>query len=257
MGALPVVILAAGRGRRLAPLTDELPKCLLPLGATSPLALLVEAVGAIDAARDLVVVTGHAWKRIEWFFERFATTVPSRQVECIFNPDYDRANNIVSVWIARERCEDGFLLVNSDVVCHPRILADALSAEETFLVVDPTLPPRGEAMKVRYTGERLTEIGKELEPDRADGEYIGIARFDRDGATTLYREIQALLERGGQDQWYEAAIGLAARSTAIGRRTTAGLPWIEIDDPDDLRRAGDEILPALGPATFGDKNTDD
>jgi choline kinase len=100
-------------------------------------------------------------------------------------------------------------------------------------------------MKVRYDGLRLTAIAKNLDPASCNGEYIGVARFDPPGARAFFRHASAILARGGEEEWYEAAIEGAAREVPFGLRSTAGLPWIEIDDFDDLRRAELEVLPLI------------
>lgn len=212
------------------------------MGATSPLALTLGALGSAPITA-VVIVVGHARDRIAAFFRERTLPYPVRQ---IFNPRWDTANNIYSAKLARESCAAGFLLVNSDVICHPRIFRSALAApDESFLLVDPTTPPRAEAMKVQYRDGRLTRIAKDIAPERAHGEYIGIARFDAAGARCFFEKIEQILDRGGSTEWYEAAIHEAAREVRFSRRSTYGFPWIEIDDPADLDRAEREVLPAL------------
>ncbi|MGH7897785.1 MAG: hypothetical protein ACREQQ_07525, partial [Candidatus Binatia bacterium] len=159
---------------------------------------------------------------------------------------YDTANNIHSAHLLAEVCAQGFLLLNSDVLCHPGILKEALAdCQGSFLVVDPARPPRPEAMKVKMTGGRLAAIGKHLDAETADGEYVGIAGFDRRGAAAFFRSIDAILARGGDDEWYESGIAEAAREVAFSLRSTRERPWIEIDDHQDLERAAREVLPRL------------
>src|SRR2546423_4585548 len=100
----------------------------------------------------------------------------------------------------------GFLLVNPAVICPPDIFSAAADERATsFLVVDPRRPPRDEAMKVRFVNGRLVEIAKTLASATADGEYIGITRFDASGATAFFDSIETLLAKGGSNAWYEAA----------------------------------------------------
>ena len=240
---LPVSILAAGRGNRLSPLTDETAKCLLPLGTTCALALLFDALEDSPAVSQVLVVVGHARRRVESFV---AERAPRLSVQLVDNPQYDTANNIVSTHLLAGRCDGGFLLVNSDVVCDPSILQEVLMADGgSFLVVDPARPPREEAMKVRFDASRLVEIAKTLDPTTADGEYIGITRFDAQGAAAFFRATAAIIDEGGTDEWYEAAIARAARGVPFGFHSTRGRPWIEIDDHVDLERARRDVLPRL------------
>jgi choline kinase len=243
--SLKVAILAAGRGTRLSPLTDERPKALVPVGDSSPLELLFATLASHRAISEVVLVVGHARDRIEEFLGARRFPFPVRR---IFNPRYEAANNIESAALLSEIADDGFVLVNSDVILDPEIMGDVLSASsESFLVVDPTRPPRDEAMKVRYRSERLVAIGKQLDAATADGEYIGVARFDPEGARAFLLAIEDIVSRGGSQEWYEAAIGQAAAAVSIARRSTAGRAWIEIDDPGDLARAEREVLARLRP----------
>jgi choline kinase len=238
-----VAILAAGRGTRLSPLTDGRPKCLLPVGQTSPLAMALETLDREPAVAEVILVVGHARETIERYLDRAAFHFPVRQ---IFNPLYDSANNIQSARVLAGHCPRGFLLLNSDVLCDPGIMREALAdPEESFLVVDPTRPPRAEAMKVKMAAGRLAAIGKHLDASTADGEYVGIARFDMGGASAFFGSIDAILERGGSDEWYESAIAEAARHVPFRLRSTGEQPWIEIDDHEDLQRAAREILPRI------------
>ena len=247
MSRATVVILAAGRGKRLAPLTDDRPKCLLPLGATTPLDLCLDALAGAELLADVRIVVGHARELIA---DRIAARRDRFPVREVFNPRFDEANNMVSALAVRDLAGHPFVLVNSDVVCHARLLVDAVDDTGDFLVVDPTHPPREEAMKVRYRSDRLDAIGKELPPATADGEYIGIARFTEPGGTAFFAAAERLLAAGGEQEWYEAAIRESAAELAIGRRETGGLPWIEIDDPDDLERARTAVLPRLRSGGF-------
>lgn len=237
-----VVILAAGRGSRLTPLTDDRPKCLLEIDRTTPLDLCLDALALSTHVAEVRIVVGHARERIR---ERLAARRDRHPVREIDNPLFDVANNLVSTLSVRDLAGRPFLIVNSDVVCHPRILLGALADEGDFLVVDPTRPLRDEAMKARFSAGRLEAIGKHLDPDGAAGEYIGIARFSAAGSRAYFHAADELGASGGEQEWYEAAIGRAAAAHAFAERSTDGLPWIEIDDPEDLERARREILPRI------------
>ncbi len=244
-----VVILAAGRGSRLQPLTDRLPKCLVAVGDTSPLDSTLAALDEAGGVGGITLVVGHACERVEEFLAGRRLRVP---VRLVFNPEYDTHNNIVSARLAREEGSGGFLLVNSDVVCDSALLRRALAdGGGSFLVVDETRPIRAEAMKVRYDGDRLVAIGKDLDPSSANGEYVGIVRFDASGAAAFFAAIDSILGRGGSGEWYEAAIGEASRSVRFGLRPTGDLAWIEIDDPSDLARAERDVLPRIRRASIG------
>lgn len=253
MSAPTIVILAAGRGSRLGALTDDRPKCLIDVGGTTPLDLCLDAVAEATAVAEVRIVVGHAAERIS---ARLADRRDALPIRAIANPRYDTANNLVSTLLVADLAGHPFVIVNSDVVCDPRILRRAIAEEGDFLVVDPTHPPREEAMKVRFRAGRLEAIAKPLDPVTASGEYIGVARFSAEGGRAFFAAAAELAAAGGDQEWYEAAIAVAARRVAIGLKSIGELAWIEIDDPADLERARREILPAIRRFTRRDERVE-
>jgi choline kinase len=204
---------------------------------------MLEALERVPTVAEVLIVVGHAAERIDEFLAArsfpFATSL-------VANPKFDSANNIYSAKLLGGSCRDGFLLVNSDVFCDSTIVAEALGeAKQSFLVVDASRPIRDEAMKVRFDDDRLVAIGKHLDAGHADGEYIGLARFDAAGAAAFFDAVEEILRQGGEGEWYEAAIGRAAQAIAIGSRRIGDRAWIEIDDVADLARARDVVLPRI------------
>ncbi len=130
------------------------------------------------------------------------------------------------------------MVVNGDGLYHREIFAQALThGEEDFLVVDTRVALGDEQMKVRCEGDQVAEISKEIPRGQAAGEYIGIARFQAPTFSRIRQVAADMIERGQTDYWYESAIERVAQERRIGSLDIAGLPWIEVDDPDDLRKA--------------------
>jgi choline kinase len=232
---VPAVILAAGLGRRIASLTNGGPKALLELDGRT---LLDRTIVALRRARfsEVVVVTGHAAERIR---SSLGPRVAGMEIIERWNPDFDSANNIVSLLAAGDRIGAGFCLLNCDIVFHPSILEDVAGLEAgNWLVVDGDEPLGAEEMKVTLDDKGVvTRISKSLDPALAVGEYIGILRFDATGAALLQAAARRLVLEGGRDLYYEDAIDAAAADLAVRVAWTHGRPWTEIDDDDDYRRA--------------------
>src|SRR6185312_7585033 len=169
------VVLAAGPGRRLGPLTRELPKTLLPLGEGGTiLDLVLENLAAVGV-EEVAVVTGFAAGRVDELLPELEERHGLR-LRPVFNDRAEEWNNAHSLWLAQETFADGALLVNGDTV-HPPSVETTLLADEgdgLVLAVDTSKPPGGEAMKVALGEDGAVErIGKKL--GEADGEYIGVA----------------------------------------------------------------------------------
>ena len=230
---MPVIILAAGRGSRLGGLTTAMPKCLLDVAGMSLLERQVAAVASMPSLSPIVVVTGFA-------HEKVMSLMGARVVEC-FNGDWDQANNIVSLAVAAEAgwLDGGFLLFNSDVVFDLRILKGLTEFDKPCaLVVDDVGELGEEQMKVVVDGSgRLVQIAKTLDPTASTGEYIGLAKFDADGAQALKVSLRKLIEQNRTRDWYEAAFQDLFAKVDVYPCSTRGYRWTEVDTPEDLQQA--------------------
>lgn len=117
-----VLLLAAGTGSRLRPLTQNAPKCLTEVGGRPILERLIHNLRTQGIQR-LVVVLGHQGDKIREFLDRKADDM---QVDYVFNPDYKTTNNLYSLWLARQQIKEPFLLVESDLVFEASMLDDML-----------------------------------------------------------------------------------------------------------------------------------
>ncbi len=116
------LLLAAGTGSRLRPLTLNAPKCLTEVGGIPILARLIDNLRS-QGIKRLVVVTGYLDHRVREFLQRNAIDI---HVDYIFNPDYQTTNNIYSLWLARQAIQEPFVLIESDLIFHTSMLNDML-----------------------------------------------------------------------------------------------------------------------------------
>lgn len=235
------VILAAGRGARLNSDGQEagLPKCLVRLAGETLLARNVRLLREAGIG-DLVVVVG---------CEADMVRASCPQVQFVENTRFAETNSLYSLWLARHRLTDGFLVMNCDVIVHPQLLRDLLTArhEDAALLayagVDAAYGE--EEMKVRVQRGLVLEMSKTLPPREADAENVGIARFGASGARVFVEEMNALIEAGQHRAWVPRAFTEFARRRPLHGIGTRGLPWIEIDFPEDYQHALEVVLPAI------------
>lgn len=238
------VILAAGVGGRLAPLTRDLPKCLLPVGGRPILGRMLEAVAAagIDEA---VLVVGHRQERIRAAAGTRAGRLPVRYVE---NPAY-RQRSLLSLWCAREFLDGDVLVMDADVLFAPELLARLVTSRlPSALLLDRDFRDTGEEVKLYAQGPRVVAMGKRVEPPPPHdvvGEGVGFFKCAAAHVPALRGCLEEVLaEEGGQAE-YEPALDRLLRRVEVGWVDVGGLPWTEIDFVEDLERAERVILPRI------------
>ena len=235
------IILAAGKGSRLRGVAGDKPKCLARVGEFS----LIE--------RQIMTLRESGVDHITAVVGFSADTVRSEcgpDIEYIENPIFFRTSSLYSLWLARHRLVDGFVVLNSDVLFHPQLITDLLTAryEDALLIAykDETTARFGdEEMKVKVRAGRVVDISKAINPDEADGENVGIVKFSSAGAALLTRQMGMLIAKGTHRAWAPRAFREFARVRPLHAIGTRGLPWIEIDFPEDYHRAINEIVPEI------------
>ena len=148
------------------------------------------------------------------------------------------------------------MVLNCDVLFHPVLLADLLTArhEDALLLAyrEAHQPPFGdEEMKVKVRCGRVMDISKTMEPDEADGENLGIVKFGAEGAGVLVDIMDRLIAAGGLRDWAPRAFREFAQIRPLQAIGTRGLPWIEIDFPEDYQRAIRDVLPEIEADAIG------
>lgn len=238
------VILAAGAGTRLTGSGVVRPKCLAPFAGTPLIELQVRALRACGID-DVTVVVGFEADRV-----RRSCPPGLRFVD---NPDYAATNSLYSLWLARPMLLQGFVVLNCDVLFHPTMLHDLVTAahENALLVSHPDAgdaPFGDEEMRVSVRRGRVADIRKDLPDGLTDGENVGIAKFSARGARRLARALDRIVAAGGVRDWAPRAFGEFAAADRLYAIGTRGLPWIEIDTPEDYQRALHQVFPAIQPA---------
>ncbi|HEV2061505.1 MAG TPA: phosphocholine cytidylyltransferase family protein [Solirubrobacteraceae bacterium] len=234
------MVLAAGAGRRLEPLTKDLPKTLLPVDGERT--ILDVALGNLRQAgvEEVVVITGFAAQRIE---ERKGDLESAHDVrlELVFNDRALEWNNAYSLWCARDHFDQGVLLCNGDTV-HPASvehrLLEARGDDDLVLAVDDEKALGEEEMKVHLSSEGyLDAINKALDPATAQGEYIGVTLIEPHAADALADALKATFERDPQLYYEDGFQELADRGGKVRSASIGNVEWVEVDDHADLARA--------------------
>ena len=226
------IILSAGQGSRLLPLTADKPKCLIDFAGKSLLRWQVEALAA-NGVTDISVVTGFKSDVVE----AELAVLPGVRAEALFNPFYHVADNLGSCWMAREKMVGEFIILNGDTLVAPEIVATLLAKASAPITVTVDIKPDYDAddMKVERKGDQLVAIGKTLSPLQANAESIGMLAFDEVGGARFRRQIEAMMRTpAGVSNWYLKAIDAIAPEGVVGTVSIEGMDWAEVDFPQDV-----------------------
>jgi len=175
------VILAAGLGTRLRPLTNDTAKSLLKIGSRRILEHQIENLRECGI-REITMVIGHEAEKIKDFCKE-----NSWNLNFIYNRYYSSSNNLFSLWLAKETFSKGFVCLNSDVVFDLEILKSLLQFEADICVAVDKKVCIEEDMKVKVKDGAIVKISKTMLPEEAYGEFIGIAKFSEKGGAQLIR----------------------------------------------------------------------
>jgi L-glutamine-phosphate cytidylyltransferase len=232
------IILAAGKGLRLNGTTGNTPKCLIEIGGYTLLERQLQTLKAFGID-DRVVVVGYEAERVQHTCDT--------KIRFVENRSFAETNSLYSLWLAREQLTDGFIVINSDVLFHPQLLARLIdSPYEDALLMEPLSAGLGdEEMKVKVRGERVVDISKTINPNQASGENLGLVKFGPSGARSLIEIMDRLIAEGCLRDWAPRAFCEFAAERPLYAIETCGYPWIEIDFPEDYQKAVHEILPKI------------
>ncbi len=230
------VILAAGTGSRLRPLTDDRPKPLVPLGSGTILSRAVDALVGAGVSR-LVVATGYKEHAL-----RHALAESSLEVTFCPNPDYAATQNSVSLALCRDAVGgDSFFRLDGDVVFDAEILS-RLNSSSAYIsaAVDRERKLDDEAMKVRLErgSQDIAAFGKGIPLSESGGESIGIERIDSSACEELFDALDGARAAGDTHLYYEDVYSrLILRGARVRAVDITGLRWCEVDSLEDLDQA--------------------
>ena len=240
------IILAAGVGRRLNQDRPQ-PKCLLEFGGLTLLQRHCRNLAACGIDR-LSLCVGYEAEQVASALREIAQ--PATLLH--YNPLYT-LGSALSLWTVRHALAGGddVVLMDADVLYHPEILRRLVrSPSANCFLMDSDFAPGDEPVKICVAGPRIVEFRKRVAPglryDRI-GESVGFFKFDAATALRLAGLIGGYVADGRRDQPHEEALrDLAlADDVPIGVEDITGLPWLEIDFPEDLVRAHDDVLPLI------------
>ncbi len=239
---MKAVILSAGQGKRLLPLTQDQPKCAIPIHGRSILEWQINELLKFGVS-PIHVVVGFGASTVEKIIGNYNS---SHAIHTLYNPFYALADNLMSCWTARHEMMDDFILLNGDTLFETAVLEHVLQAPPApiTLVTDQKSQYDADDMKVVVQGTQLVRIGKTLPLEQVNGESIGMIRF-QDAGPQLFRSTieDRVRQPESLKQWYLSLIDELAQKNQVSTVSIKGFTWAEIDNPADLQQAETLLKP--------------
>jgi choline kinase len=227
------VILDAGESKRLRPLTSLKPKCLLRL---NDMTILEHQLINLKKSgiKNVTIVVGY---RANQIFKEIEKKDFDLEIEFIQNPIYHKTNTVYSLWLARERIKDDFLYLNGDVVFHKEVLERLLKTHYDTCIAVEKKHVGEEEVKLQLVADIVKAIGKDIEPSKANGEFIGIAKFSRKFNQLFIDKLNEVVEEDRVNEFFEVALNRTLKSYNVYAVDVSDLPCIEVDTPEDYNTA--------------------
>lgn len=248
------VILSAGMGTRLRPLTDEIPKPLLEINNITLLERMIKNCINVGI-REFILIIGYKKEKVFEIVPKLEEKL-NISIKVIENDEYNITNTSVSTYLASYYIEkeklDDFILINGDNIVDPEIIAKIAETDNSSLIVDNFKDLNEESFKLILDDVKtnedntivngiISEIGKEIDILSSTGEFIGVSKVIKDDIPR-FNEILIQLINEDKQNYYDFAYKFLSRDTIIDYVLTNGLKWTEIDDHNDWAIANELIV---------------
>ncbi len=241
MQNVKAVILSAGQGSRLLPLTKDKPKCLLEIGGQTILGWQIEALRSAGVS-EIAVVAGFRHDLVEAHLSELQ--YPGMTLRTHFNPFFQAGDNLATCWLVSHEFTGNCLLINGDTLFSADLCRSLLKAEEQAITVtvDHKECYDEDDMKVALDGGRILDIGKTIEVHTVGGEAIGMIRFMGQGGEMFRRAVDHQIRtENGLKKWYLSAVQELARHGQTHAHSISGMVWGEVDNHKDLEAATEMV----------------
>jgi L-glutamine-phosphate cytidylyltransferase len=245
---MKLILLSAGKGTRMMPLTKNTPKPLLDLGnGSTVLEAQLDQIGRIPEIKEVFIVVGYRAEQIEAKLKTYTKGIATK-VTIIFNPFYDMSNNLMSLWCARHEMTGDFLIMNGDnIIEHTafRKLFTRATKDGIYLTVDRKDAYDEDDMKVLHEDHLVTKVSKTVSISEACAESIGLALIRGQNQRNFYREAIEHLVREQSSRnvfWLETFNHLSDKGYPVYWAEIDRDEWREIDFKIDYHRAREIML---------------
>lgn len=229
---MKALILAAGLGTRLAPITNDIPKSMVPVNGCP---ILMKQINNLheNGIEDITVISGYKGEIIESAIrEKFP------EIQVIRNTDFSTTNNMYSAYLAKEKLEgEAFLMMNADVFYDSSVIKALMDDPNDNAIVTDIGRYLEESMKVSEKDGRLVSISKAITQEEALGASIDVYKFSSEGGKAFFEKCAEYIEDKKElNMWSEVALNEILEDIVFKACPLVGR-WVEIDNHDDLAEA--------------------
>lgn len=224
------IILDAGEGKRLRPLTEFTPKCLLRLNEITILEHQLTNLSECGI-KKVILVVGY---RANQIFQKLEEKNFGLDLKFVRNPIYYKTNTVYSLWLAKEEANEDFVYLNGDVVFHKNVLKRLLDSQFDTCLAIKKKKVGEEEVKVELVSNVIKTIGKKIQPVEAHGEFVGIAKFSQEFNKLFIDKLNEVVGERKVNAFFEVALNRALKHYDVYAIDVSDLPCIEIDSYEDF-----------------------
>lgn len=235
---MKAIILAAGIGSRVRPLTDNTHKSLLKVGGKTILERMVSSILDLGI-KEILIITGYLEDQVKTFIKN---NFPKAAISFVRNENYLKTNTGYSLLLTKDFVgNDDFVKFDADVVFEKAVLEKLIKSNyPSALCIDTNIHLEKEEVKV-ILGEnnKVIQVGKKLDPHKANGESIGIEKISKNAGKVLFEELEMLMrdEKNHQEYYDDSYTTLVNKGLPFYAVDITGRKWVEIDTHSDFDRA--------------------
>jgi choline kinase len=228
---IDVIILAAGIGSRLKPITDDIPKCMVPVNNVPLIHRIVSQLRKHSEVRSINIVLGYKSENVK-------ECLKDLNINFILNPDFGSTNNMYSFYLAVKNIHnlDDVIIVNADCIYEDEIIEIAINSNNSCIMADEYYF-NDESMKIEIENGFVKGISKSYSKTNSTFTSIDFYKLKNDSINLLFHIVNEIIESGDLNCWTEVGIDLLVKHKLVKPLFIGKYKWFEIDNYDDLKLA--------------------
>lgn len=225
---MKVLLMAAGKGTRISRYIEGKPKCTIDIGDIQLIEYTIQELLKYPVD-ELGMVLGYHGEEIKKVLDKY-------NIKYYYNYFYDVTNSIASAWFAKEFINDDIILMNADVYLEEDLIRKVFEEKKSPVLFSDSSRKEEADYKFYYEDGQLIKYGKELAGEDVSGEYVGVAKINKEFIPLFLRRLEELIETEHHDMWWEDVLYSYVGEEKIYIEDINGMFWDEVDYIDEYER---------------------